>query len=553
MSFLDTIFEGLQTASDQPFIQEALPSGFAAVSGSDLLALVGTARAFLRKAGLRKGDRCALLAHNSIRWVALDLAMMAEGIIVVPLYARQAPNELAAMIKDCGASLICCGDAVLGEAIANACPSAPRPVIFEEIFRSDAAPVPAPQSHLEESDPVAIIYTSGTSGEPKGVILTAGNVSHMLHCTTDRLDLLMRGQRRPDRVIHYLPFCFAGSWILLLSCLTRAGVLTLAMDLSRFMDDIFRAEPHYFLNVPTLLERMRAGIETKLKERGGIALAIFRNVREAWAREQAGRADWADRLWLGLARALVFPPIRRRLGPHLQALICGSAPLALETQQFFIMLGIPVLQVYGLTETTAICTMDVPSRIEPGWVGPAIEGLEMKLGEKQEILARGPNIFPGYWNRPQETARALQNGWFHSGDQGEVNSAGNWRITGRIKNLIVLNSGHNVAPEPLEEKLLRDLHGAQQIILFGNGRSYLSAIITGDVSRMDAQDALDALNVEQPHYKQVRAFYLQREPFTIESGLLTANGKFRRDAILARFQEEIEKLYDKSPRAAVSG
>ena len=207
------------------------------------------------------------------------------------------------------------------------------------------------------------------------------------------------------------------------------------------------------------------------------------------------------------------------------------------------MLGIPVLQVYGLTETTAICTMDDPRCVEPGRVGPAISGIEMKLGENEELIVRGPNVFPGYWNRPQETAKALRDGWFHTGDQGEVDAAGNWRIIGRIKNLIILGSGHNIAPEPIEDELLRNLPAAQQVVLVGNGRSYLSAIVTGNVTREKVQTAVDAVNPRLPHYKQVRAFYVHAEPFSIENGLLTANGKLKRDMIAGRLQHEIEEMY----------
>jgi len=217
--------------------------------------------------------------------------------------------------------------------------------------------------------------------------------------------------------------------------------------------------------------------------------------------------------------------------------------LNIETQLYFKMLGIPVLQVYGLTETTAICTMDDPRDVEPGRVGPAISGIEMKLGENEELIVRGPNIFPGYWNRPQETAKALRDGWFHTGDQGEVNAAGNWRIIGRIKSLIILGSGHNIAPEPIEDDLLRNLPGAQQVVLVGNGRGYLSAIITGKVSQLEAQAALDAVNPQLPHYKQVRAFHVHAEPFSVENGLLTANGKLKRDLIAARLQLVIEEMY----------
>src|SRR3984893_8856609 len=207
------------------------------------------------------------------------------------------------------------------------------------------------------------------------------------------------------------------------------------------------------------------------------------------------------------------------------------------------MLGIPVLQVYGLTETTAICTMDDPRHVEPGSVGPAISGVEMKLGEIEEVLVRGPNIFPGYWNRPQETAKALRDGWFHTGDQGEVNAAGNWRIIGRIKNLIILGSGHNIAPEPIEDELLKNLPDAQQAVLVGNGRGYLSVIVTGSATREQVQAAVDEVNSHLPHYKQIRALPLHAEPFSIDNGLLTANGKLKRDLIAARLQNEIEQLY----------
>jgi len=165
------------------------------------------------------------------------------------------------------------------------------------------------------------------------------------------------------------------------------------------------------------------------------------------------------------------------------------------------------------------------------------------LGENEEVIVRGPNIFPGYWNRPEETAQALRDGWFHTGDQGEVDATGNWRIVGRIKNLIILGSGHNIAPEPIEDELLGNLPGAQQIVLMGNGRGYLSAIVTGSVTREQGQTALDSVNQDLPHYKQVRAFHLVAEPFSVENGLLTANGKLKRDLIAARFESEIEEMY----------
>jgi long-chain acyl-CoA synthetase len=389
------------------------------------------------------------------------------------------------------------------------------------------------------------LYTSGTSGEAKGVTLTAGNLDHMLTCTKSRLDTLMGARDVPDRVFHYLPFCFAGSWILLLSCLSRNSVLTMSMDLTKLADEIRGAAPDYFLNVPALLERIRGGVRDNIRKRGGAVAKIFDNANAAWLRLDAKTPHPWDFFWLGLAGLLIFPAIRKRMGSNLRALICGSAPLARETQLFFMMLGIRVLQVYGLTETTAICTMDNPQYVEPGRVGPAIPGVEMKIAEGGEIVVRGPNIFPGYWRRPEQSAAVLRDGWFHTGDQGDVDAHGNWRITGRIKNLIILNSGHNIAPEPIEEELFRAVPGAQHVILVGNGRSFLAAIITGTVSGAEIDSRLEQINIALPHYRKIRRYHVSPELFTIENGLLTANGKLRRDVITAHFSAEIERMYEK--------
>lgn len=552
-NFLENVFAELQRAAEHVVLREVRGDKFVSVSGRELLDLVARARAYLRQAGVQAGDRCALLGPNSIRWVAFDLALMAEGAIVVPLYARQAANELAGMMKDCGPRLLIVSDAALGEAVAAVWPQAPARVTFDEVLGNIPAGkgVTAAPNPLRAEDLVTIIYTSGTSGEPKGVCLNVRNLDHMLACTTQRLDQLMGATREPDRVFHYLPFNFAGSWILLLSCISRGSALTLSTDLNRVADEIRVTSPHYFLNVPTLLERVRRGVLDAIAQRDTAIQGIFRKAREAWERGQENQQRVSDALWLFLGRKLIFRKIRARFGPHLRALICGSAPLAPETQQFFQMLGIPVLQVYGLTETTAICTMDDPRiAAEPGRVGEAIPGIEMRSGENEEILVRGPNIFPGYWNRVLETEKVLKDGWFHSGDQGEVNSRGNWRISGRIKNLLILNSGHNIAPEPIEENLAQLLAEAQQIVLVGNGRGYLCALVSGAVEAKAVQSALDMVNSELPHYRQVRGFTILHDVFTPENGLLTANGKLRRDAINAKYREEIEQMYRKQAAAA---
>jgi long-chain acyl-CoA synthetase len=548
MTFLDKIFERFQRAASTVVLREIRDGQFVSVTGAELLRLINQGRAFLRTSRLKPGDRCAIIAPNSIWWVALDLAMMAEGIIVVPLYARQSAAELSAMVRDSAPAAIFCSDQALGEEIHRRSRANPVIVPIESVFAGESLtsatlyPLVAPES-------ATIIYTSGTSGEPKGVVINAGNVNHILECTNGRLDQLMEGHKEPEQVFHYTPFCFAASWIAMLSFLSRNSLLTLSTDLTKLPDELKLAAPHYFLNVPTLLERVRAKVTESIQGRGGVAAKIFANAQKGFLHSREGHSRTIDTICLCLAKMAIFPKVRKSIGPNLKALICGSAPLAIETQLFFMMLGIPVLQVYGLTETTAICTMDVPNQFEPGYVGQAIPGVEMRIAENGEIVVRGPNIFAGYWGRPAETAKALEGGWFHTGDQGEVNARGSWRVTGRLKNILVLNSGHKVVPEPIEQALAAETPQAQHVVLLGNQRSYLTLLVTapqGDkLSSTEVQAAIDAVNASLPHYKQIRAFHISSELLSIENGMLTANGKLKRDAIAARFAAEIEPLYHK--------
>ncbi|MGH9940436.1 MAG: AMP-binding protein, partial [Blastocatellia bacterium] len=211
MNFIENIFHRLNQEPNRPVLREARDGKFVTATCADLLAQIRAARTFIRRSGLKKGDRAGLLAPNSTAWVALDLALMAEGVIVVPLYSRQAPNELVNMLKDCGAVMVLCGDETLRDGVANNWPGdAPPLKLFDEIFGAGASTeIDDEPVKLNDSDVVTIVYTSGTSGEPKGVMLTAGGVTFMLGRTGMRLDQLMEGatDREPDQVFHYPPFC----------------------------------------------------------------------------------------------------------------------------------------------------------------------------------------------------------------------------------------------------------------------------------------------------------------------------------------------------------
>lgn len=549
MSFVARLLDRLDRAPDGVLLQEARPDGFVVATGADVARDVRRVRAFVREQGLRRGDRCALLAQNSIAWVAADLALLAEGVIVVPLYARSRAAELTRILASAEPSLLLTDAPALLEGLRGAGATLPRTALLADVLaRHDevgGAVVAQP------GDVVKIFYTSGTSGEPKGVVLDDGNVEPVLRAAVERLDLVVIGLREPERAYHYLPFCFAGSWIALLVCLERRTTLTLNTDLTRVVEDLAALRPHWFQNVPVVLDRMRDGVEQALRRRSGPMRSLFQAAwRATRARFHGQPVARRDRLALGVARRLLFPAVRARLGPELHALVCGSAPLSADTQLFFEMLSIQVLQVYGLTETCAICTMDTPKDAAVGRVGHAIDGVDMRLSEDGEILVKGANVFRGYWRDDAATRAAFTDGWFKTGDLGEVDPEGRWRILGRAKSLLVPSSGHKVAPEPLEERLAALLPGARNVVLLGDGRPHLTALVSGDVAAPDVEAAIEELNRTLPHYAKIRGSLVRREPFTVESGLLTANGKLRRTEIAQRFGAELDALYERETVSA---
>src|SRR5215467_7290652 len=305
MPSIGEIFAQLNTASDATVLEEIRDGQITGVTGSELLELVRRARTFIVSRGLQKGDRCGLLASNSIRWIALDLAATAAGVIVVPLYYRQAPTELVAMARDSSPATICCGDAALRAGIQQAWPECPPLFLFDEIFAGMEG-VAVDRGEVRDQDPVAIIYTSGTSGESKGVVLTAANVGFMLGCTSARLDLLMGERVGQDRVFHYLPFNFCASWIAVLSFMLRRSLVTLNTDLTKIASDMPTVAPHYFLNVPQLLERMRRAVDEQIAKKGGIAQTIYSRARGAYTRK-TNATQLGDSTWLWLGNTVVFP------------------------------------------------------------------------------------------------------------------------------------------------------------------------------------------------------------------------------------------------------
>ena len=543
MSFLNRIFDNLRDHPERAKLIEVHTTQLRGTDGRGMLDLVAKARGFLSSRGVKPGDRVAILAPNSVRWVAADLAALASGAIVVPLYDRQEPKELAVMLRSAEPTVLLVGDDALGKTIGEAWSDRGDVEVatFDEVFSADGSE--AGPHQFEPDDTVAIIYTSGTSGEPKGVMLSRANVDFMIPRTMERLDKVVAPKNGPDRVFHYLPFCFAASRMMLWTQLSRPNPMMISTDLTKLVVELATAKPNYFLNVPALLERVRGGVGDALRERGGVALQLFERGQAAYKKVVSGEASFFDRVTLGLAEKIVFSQAKKKIGPNLEFLISGSAPLAEDTQRWFQMLGIPVYQAYGLTETTGIVSLDEPDRTVPGRVGIALDGVETTVSDEDELLVRGPNIFKGYWRKPEETDAVVVDGWFRTGDQVDLQD-GNLKIIGRVKNLIVPESGHNVAPEPLEEAFREHCPQAEQCVVVGHARPFLAILVTGNPPPESVDAALEKVNADLPFYRKLRKAILVDEAFTPENGMLTANQKLRRAVIEKHFRERIDQIYD---------
>jgi long-chain acyl-CoA synthetase len=549
VSFVETILASLRKRGDGAALLEIHGKEIRPTSGAEIGRLISAARASLDRQAVNPGDRVALLAPNSVRWVAADLAILSAGAVSVPLYHRQDPKELAAMLLNCAPTLLICSDSEMESLIREGWNPTCPVIIFEKLF--GAAPDREEKLHnFRPEDPVTIIYTSGTSGEPKGVVLTRGNIDFMIERTVERLISTTGRDSNEDRIFHFLPFCFAGSRLMLWTQLHRGNPLMMSTDLKNLVEEMSAAAPNYFLTVPAVLDRIRTAVGDKLKTGGGFPWFLYQSGIEASVRISQRKAGPVDFLLSVLAKALLFPKIRGKVGPRLEFVICGSAALSEETQRWCEMLGLRILQVYGLTETTGIVTMDRKNSVRTGYVGRPIDGCDVKISDDGELLFRGPNLFQGYWRNDEATRSVLRDGWLHTGDQAEAAPDGNLRIIGRLKNLLVPASGHNVAPEPIEQSLLENCRRIEHAMVVGHGKPYLAVLITGSAEEEEISRALGRVNDGLPHYRKIRKYRRLEERFTVENGFLTANQKMRRGLIEARMKPLIDGIYTADERHA---
>ncbi len=531
--------------------------------------------------GLAPGDRVAVSLRNGADWVAFDLAALGLGLVTVPLYTDDRPDNVGFILADAQASLLLVQDGVRYRRLAPALvhgalrrilvlESRPEdePIADPRVRRvADWLPTEGELRHRAD-DPHALatlVYTSGTTGSPKGVMLSHHNILAVVESGLQAVDVFP-----DDRFLSFLPLSHAFERSVGYYLPMAAGAqVVFARSVAMLADDLAGQRPTVLTAVPRIFERIHARLTAQLAAAAPLKRRLFEaTVRIGWSRFLCAqhRGPWrvSHVLWPWLD-ALVARKVRARLGGRLRLVVSGGAPLAAEVARVFIGLGVPVLQGYGLTETAPQLSVNRLDDNDPASVGRPLPGVQVRLGEHQELLVRGPGVTRGYWNNPAATAALLRDGWLHTGDQVRL-AHGRIYITGRIKDILVLSNGEKVPPAEMELAIALDPL-FEQVMVVGEGRPFLAAVIVvnEDLWRafagergLDPEDPSSladkrvlhevAQRVQRqlhafPAWAKVRRVHLSREPMTVDNGLLTPTLKMRRAAVQARYLHELEAIF----------
>jgi long-chain acyl-CoA synthetase len=513
----------------------------------DVIALAARWQQAFRTAGYEPGDRVALCLKNGIDWVAIDQAALGLGLVVVPLYADDNPENLAWCLADSGARLLVLENTRLLDALTRAVPSLSAIVCLCEDAPAPAIPVrrwlpenggPFEALELDENTLATIVYTSGTTGLPKGVMLSHRNILSNVEAALEVVSL-----HPGDLLISVLPLSHmfertCGYYVPL-----KAGVpVAYARSINQLAQFLAYLKPTVMVAVPRVFQAFLARIEEALAA-SPLKRALFSlTVAVGW-RKFERRAGKLELALFRLLQPLVARPVLNRLGGRMRLTVVGGAPLELRVAQSFIGLGLSMLQGYGLTEASPIVAGNREHDNDPVSVGPPLPGVAVKVNEAGELLVRGPSVMLGYWHNPQATAAVLDaDGWLNTGDLAEI-QAGKIIIKGRTKDILVLSNGEKVSPQDAEMAMLDDPL-FEQAMLVGEGRAYL--VLLAVTQESDERTLIKRANARLksfPRWVRVRRVIALQEPWTLEEGLLTPTLKVKRNAVYDKYRERIEESY----------
>ncbi|MDH5357038.1 MAG: long-chain fatty acid--CoA ligase [Gammaproteobacteria bacterium] len=534
---------------------------------------------------LQSGDRVAINLRNCKEWVYFDQAALGLGLVVVPLYPDDRPDNVAYILQDADVKLLFLQNTGQWKRLA--------PSITEEhhlkriIINTSDDDVLSPSDSVVYSQqwlPInhgalrdwdanphqlaSIIYTSGTTGRPKGVMLSHHNMLSVANGSLQYFDIFPT-----DVFLSFLPLSHtlertAGYYLPMMA----GSTVAYARSIPQLAEDMQEVKPSIMIAVPRIFERIYSRLQKQLEDKSFISRSLFiTTVATGWARFQfhQGRSWWRPYfiLW-PLLEKLVASKVTQRLGGNIRLIVCGGAPLSSSVSKLFTGLGLSLVQGYGLTETSPVISVNKPENNDPTSVGLAIPGVEVKIGDNDELLVRGPGNMLGYWNNHKATAQTISTqGWLHTGDQARISDSGHIYITGRIKDILILNNGEKVPPTDIESAILAD-NIFEQALIVGEGKPYLSALLVLNsdhwfgLAKQHGLDGFDhnSLNSKTLHndiiqrlrellhdfpaYAKIRQVTLSLEPWTIENNLITPTMKTKRANVISHYKSDIEKMYN---------
>ena len=577
---LNDIFFSVVEREARVVTMQRAPAGWVSTSSQEFYRNVaGVARA-LQEWGIAAGDRVAILAETRPEWTIADFACLLLGAVVVPIYPTLTGEQTASILKDSGARVVLLSTGVQLQKITGIQNqtavekiAAMDAVTTSRAFAMDRLMRVGPQERdpqldtharaVRPGDLATIIYTSGTTGIPKGARLTHGNMASNIAHSLDGYDL-----GPGDLSISFLPLSHVTARHLDLAMLHLGVVLAYVSSPDQLTKALLEVRPTLFVGVPRVYEKIHAQIESKAKDfpKAWVlrwALATGRAHRsEILARRTPASIAWK------LANRLVYSQVRAGMGGQVKFFISGGAPLGRKLAEWYADLGIRIHEGYGLTETSPVIALNKPEAHKLGTVGKPLSNVEVRIAQDGEILARGPSVFQSYWNRPEETQQAFVDGWFKTGDIGNLDAEGFLSVTDRKKDLIKTSGGKFIAPQPIENALKHNPLIAEAAIL-GDKRKFCAVLIAphfpmledwaraNQISSASREELVGHcrvrelyegivadLNRDLAQFEKLKKVLLIAEEFSADNGLLTASMKLRRRTVEERFRGQIDDMYD---------
>ncbi|CUR53961.1 putative long-chain-fatty-acid--CoA ligase [metagenome] len=573
----DVVSNGREHASDVVFSRNTA-DGWVDVTAAQFLAEVQSVAKGLVAAGVEVGDRVALMSKTRYEWTLLDYAIWFAGAVTVPIYETSSAEQVGWILEDSGARAVVAEGAEHLARIRSVRDSLSE---LNHVWSLDDnaisvlvrlgedisdATLEARRTAATPLDLATLIYTSGTTGRPKGCMLTHGNFMFELGVGVDELKVLFHDD---SSSLLFLPLAHVFARIVQIGCVKSRARMGHSADIKNLVADLGAFKPTFILAVPRVFEKVfNTASQNATADGKG---KIFNRAVEAaiaWSRAQdTGKASWRVRAEHAVFDRLVYSRLRDALGGRCEYAISGGAPLGDRLGHFYRGIGVTVLEGYGLTETTAALSVNLPDALKIGTVGRPLPGTAVRVAEDGELLFRGGQVFAGYWKNEAATADTLSaDGWFHTGDVGEVDDEGFVRITGRKKEILVTAGGKNVAPAVLEDRL-RAHSLVSQCIVVGDGQPYIAALVTIDTDafpawaaahdksqkiadlvddpdlRAEIEIAVEDANKAVSKAESIRKFAILPVDWTEETGELTPSLKLKRNVVMRTFRDEVEALY----------